>query len=55
MRVIDFIRTIPPPPWLQEIWSDAKLRGLHRLTDSKIDAEITAQRRISHKISCKDL
>ena len=42
------VRTVPVPPapeWLQTIQSDAREKGLDRLTPEEIDSEIAAARR----------
>jgi prevent-host-death family protein len=45
MSIKDFVNTIAPPPdWLTKAWSDAKRRGLDKLTMQEIDAEIAAAR-----------
>ena len=45
MSIRDFVNTIAPPPdWLTKAWSDAKRRGLDKLTIQEIDAEIAAAR-----------
>lgn len=46
MSVDDFVRTAAPPPdWLTKAWAGAKRRGLERLTQDEIEAEIDAHRR----------
>src|SRR5258707_11215169 len=45
MSVQDFIRTAPPPDWLQKVWAGAKQRGLDVLTPDDANAEIAAHRR----------
>jgi prevent-host-death family protein len=46
MSVKDFINTIAPTPdWLEAIGSEAKRKGLNKLTMRQIDAEIRAARR----------
>ncbi len=53
MSIRDFVNTIAPPPdWLTKAWSDAKRRGLDKLTMPEIDAEIAAaraERQAAHK------
>jgi prevent-host-death family protein len=49
MSVQDFIRTAPPPDWLQKAWAGAKRRGLDALAPADIDAEIAAHRRSKKK------
>ncbi len=45
MSIKDFVNTIAPPPdWLTKAWSDAKRRGLDKLSMQEIDAEIAAAR-----------
>ena len=49
------VRTISPaPPWLQEIWRGAKERGLDRLTEEDVQAEIDAYRREKRQKSPED-
>ena len=46
MSVKDYINTIAPTPnWLAEIGSEAKRKGLNKLSMRQIDAEIAAVRR----------
>jgi hypothetical protein len=46
MNVKDHINTIAPTPdWLQDIGSQAKRKGLNKLTMRQIDAEIRTVRR----------
>jgi prevent-host-death family protein len=46
LSVQDFVRTLAPPPdWLERAWSQAKRKGLDKLTMEDIDAEIAAVRR----------
>ena len=46
MSVVDFVKTLAPTPgWLKDIQSDAKRKGLDKLTITDIDAEIAAARR----------
>ena len=50
MSVEDFIKTVAPPPrWLEKAWSNAKHRGLDKLTPQQIDLEIKAYRREQKK------
>ena len=50
MSVEDFIKTVAPPPrWLTKAWSNAKRRGLDKLTPQQIDLEIEAYRREQKK------
>jgi prevent-host-death family protein len=46
MSVKDYIDTIAPTPdWLKEIGTEAKRKGLNKLSMRQIDAEIAAARR----------
>ena len=46
MSVKDYIHTIAPTPdWLKQIGSEAKRKGLNKVTMRQIDAEIDAARR----------
>jgi prevent-host-death family protein len=46
MSVKDYIATIAPTPdWLKEIGTEAKRKGLNKLSMRQIDAEIAAARR----------
>lgn len=46
LSVADFVKTFAPTPgWLRNIQSEAKRKGLHRLTMGEIDEEIAASRR----------
>jgi prevent-host-death family protein len=46
MSVKDYIDTVAPAPdFLQEIWAEAKRKGLDTLTMREIDVEIRAYRR----------
>lgn len=36
---------VQPPVWLQQAWAGAKQRGVDRLTQDGIDAEIVAHRK----------
>ena len=46
ISVTDFVKTLAPAPdWLKDIQSDAKRKGLDKLTMGDIDAEIAAARR----------
>jgi prevent-host-death family protein len=46
MSVKDYINTIAPTPdWLNEIGTEAKRKGLNKLSMRQIDAEIAAARR----------
>ena len=46
MSVKDYVKTIAPAPdFLQELWAEAKRKGLDTLTTREIDAEIKAYRR----------
>ena len=46
LSVTDFVKTLAPAPdWLKDIQSNAKRRGLDKLTMDDIDAEIAATRR----------
>ena len=46
MSVKDYINTIAPTPdWLKEIGTEAKRKGLNKLSMRQIDAEIEAARR----------
>lgn len=50
MSVQDFIRTTAPPPdWLEKAWTGAKKKGLDKLSEADIDAEISAYRREKRK------
>ncbi len=50
MSIQDFIRTAAPPPgWLEKAWNGAKKRGLDKLSQTDIDAEISAHRREKSK------
>ena len=50
MSVKDYIDTIAPTPdWLQEIGTEAKRKGLNKLSMRQIDAEIAAARRENDK------
>jgi prevent-host-death family protein len=50
MSIQDFIRTAAPPPdWLEKAWNGAKKRGLGKLSQTDIDAEISAHRREKRK------
>ena len=41
----EFLRAVPPPDWLQKAWDGARQRGIDRMTDEEIDAEIEAYRK----------
>jgi len=46
MSIQDFIRTAAPPPdWFEKAWNGAKKRGLDKLSQTDVDAEISAHRR----------
>lgn len=46
LSVADFMKTFAPTPdWLKDIQSEAKRKGLDRLTPDEIDKEIAAHRR----------
>jgi prevent-host-death family protein len=46
LSVTDFVNTLAPTPdWLKDIQSDAKRKGIDKLTMADIDAEIAAARR----------
>ena len=46
ISVADFINTLAPPPdWLTDIQSEARRKGLDKLTMPEIDSEIKAARR----------
>jgi len=46
MSIRDYIDTIAPTPyWLKQIGTEAKNKGLNKLTMRQIDAEIAAVRR----------
>ena len=46
MSVKDYINTIAPTPdWLKDIGSEAKRKGLNKVSMRQIDAEIAAARR----------
>jgi prevent-host-death family protein len=46
MSVKDYVTTIAPAPdFLQELWAEAKRKGLDTLTKREINAEIKAYRR----------
>ena len=45
MSVADFVRTAAPPPdWLDQAWAGAKRRGIDKLSQAEIEAEIEAER-----------
>jgi len=54
MSVKDYIDTIAPvPAVLNEIWAEAKSKGLDKLTMREIDAEIAAYRKEKRQKSLK--
>ena len=44
MSVKEFRSVMPREDWLEAIWTDARARGLDRITPEEIDAEIDAYR-----------
>ena len=45
----DFLRAVPPPAWLRKAWDGARQRGIDRLTEEEINAEIDAYRKEKNK------
>ena len=42
--VADFVRTAAPPVWLERAWAGADRRGIDKLSQVEIEAEIEAER-----------